>query len=214
MSSEQANLSKEWVDFILASYTYNPETGIILRKSETLTNNKKPVPLGKDAKKGFRVTTLKKNGEAKCIALNKLAWLLYYGEYPDRSVFTKNGIYNDMRIENLYLKDPKPQKPPKLLKTIKKPIVRANRKYNLSPKTIQKLEAKRMGVKAHKPNYTSPELRKLIEAPLPRLETLVKGGCKYPQEDGTWCNHKTLEGKAYCAHHDKIVYRQEGVKYD
>ena len=76
---------------------YNPETGQILRRKKTSRKTKE----GQDAcgmhSSGYlRVTVL---GERELA--HRVAWLLYYGEWPKDKIDHRNGNRKDNRIANL-----------------------------------------------------------------------------------------------------------------
>ena len=76
---------------------YNPEDGSIIRIKKASSN----------AKVGDTAGSIKDNGYA-AIKLNKkrflahrVAWAIYYGEWPSKCLDHINGIRNDNRISNL-----------------------------------------------------------------------------------------------------------------
>lgn len=77
---------------------YNPETGIVTAKVR-FSNRPAGMPIGSNTSYGYLATSL----FGKKVQIHRLAWFLYYGEWPAMDIDHINGIKKDNRISNLRL---------------------------------------------------------------------------------------------------------------
>lgn len=77
--------------------SYDPETGILVRKSSRQRPDCVGYPIGYKMKIGYLAASI----EGKIYYLHRLAWFLHYGEWPSGEVDHINGIKDDNRIANL-----------------------------------------------------------------------------------------------------------------
>lgn len=75
-------------------YRYNPDTGEFFKRDSGVQ-----VALPMDAEYNYAVVRWKENG--KTYQANRLAWLLYHGEWPKGVVDHKDGDHGNNRIDNL-----------------------------------------------------------------------------------------------------------------
>lgn len=87
----------------LKHMNYEPETGVITWKPGRKWAKKKPgEPLGcSDGGKGYRVIYITTRGKYRQFRAHRLAWLIYYGSWPDGEIDHINHDKTDNRIENL-----------------------------------------------------------------------------------------------------------------
>ena len=89
--------SKELQEFILQNYTYEPITGIITRKGETIALG------GSYRSNGYRDIGFFFNGKGTSQLFHRAAWLLHYGEFPECGIDHIDGNKSNNKIYNLRL---------------------------------------------------------------------------------------------------------------
>lgn len=78
---------------ILVSYKYNPDTGEII--------GPKGIPLGKIDNKGYKEIRISLNGKIHYARYHRVAWLLYYKEWPKNKIDHIDGDKLNNKINNL-----------------------------------------------------------------------------------------------------------------
>ncbi len=91
--------SKQYLDLIKKTITYNPTTGLILRNS----NQKCVVLTGKDVNYG--VVTFKTLGVVRPFSASHIAWYLHYGFWTERRIFYKDKNPLNLAINNLLMRE-------------------------------------------------------------------------------------------------------------
>ena len=88
-------------DELRMALSYEPETGVFIRKAKTGPNVKLGSIAGSIDKQGYR--RIRVGG--KTYQAHRLAWQFFYGVVPNGSIDHINGNRDDNRIENLRLVD-------------------------------------------------------------------------------------------------------------
>lgn len=79
-------------------FYYDPITGVVSwKKSPPLKRNKEGTIAGTHDSYGYRVTKLHR----KMYKIHRIAWVIYYGRFPEKFIDHINGIPDDNRICNL-----------------------------------------------------------------------------------------------------------------
>jgi len=94
--SGKNDFSRQWAEQLVA---YNAETGVVTWRVQTGSNAKVGQPVGTKMKAGHLTTTIM----GKRCLVHRLAWLLYYGEWPESCIDHINRDPADNRIDNLRL---------------------------------------------------------------------------------------------------------------
>ena len=80
----------DYKEYILRNFSYDPDTGIIKRLDRKNSNGSKD-------HYGYLIIKIK----GKQFKAHRIAWLLYYKEYPSKNIDHINRIKDDNRIVNL-----------------------------------------------------------------------------------------------------------------
>lgn len=78
-------------------FSYDPETGVIVRKVATTNSLKVGDVAGSPQSNGY----LRVRVGCKLLHAHRLAWLIYTGEWPLQTIDHINGIRSDNRLSNL-----------------------------------------------------------------------------------------------------------------
>lgn len=89
-------------DYLKSQLIYNPETGIVTWTKDQNNGSRKHTQVGCLTKRGYLVARIK----GKQYKVHRLAWLLFYGEFPDGMIDHINRDKTDNRIANLRIASP------------------------------------------------------------------------------------------------------------
>ncbi len=94
-------------EIIRQYFSYNPATGIITRIAGSVRSNGVPTskgvgqPAGTSDGHGYLSITLFHNGVRQKMLAHRVAWVLFYGEWPNGILDHINRVKIDNRIQNL-----------------------------------------------------------------------------------------------------------------
>ena len=103
-NNANASVDKELNDAVKRCISYNPETGVLFWIDKL--SKYSPVTVGKEIgtpnKSGLHFTFFGRD-----LLCHRVAWFLYYGDWPETFIDHKNGCPEDNRLLNLRLADRK-----------------------------------------------------------------------------------------------------------
>jgi len=93
------------IDIINASFEYDPDTGVITWKDRPwvrpcVNARVRGTPAGAKTDNYNRIAVVI-DGKTRYLFGHRIAWMLYYGEWPDGEIDHKDGDGNNNRIANL-----------------------------------------------------------------------------------------------------------------
>lgn len=88
---------KVTVDLVRELFTYDPHTGVMTRKKQTSSKTKIGDVVGSVNGNGYISTRI----YGRHWKIHRLAWVHFYGEFPDGQIDHINGCKSDNRISNL-----------------------------------------------------------------------------------------------------------------
>lgn len=95
--------NKDLSDYIRQELSYCPESGLIKWNHQPLKGRRRGKYCGQIRNDGYVKFSLKVNGKEHSFVAHRVAWFLYYGDWPDKEIDHINQVKSDNRLSNLRL---------------------------------------------------------------------------------------------------------------